>query len=268
MKLRIAALSVLAVAALVGATACSGAGSPAAQQPAAAGPNGPVVREASLTTDAAAPATTAAAAARTITAVGTGTASGTPDTVTVQLGVQTRAKTASAALAQNNTAATNLVSKLKAAGVADKDLQTSGLSVYPTYTDNGSQITGYEVSNMVSATLHDVSKAGNLIDTAEKAAGEAIRVDGISFSFADDSALRAKARADAVKKALAQAKELADAAGVSVGQVLSISESSGGDVPMPMFARPSAGAADAASTPVLPGSADLTVNVQVVVAIG
>ncbi|OJV26958.1 MAG: hypothetical protein BGO26_04850 [Actinobacteria bacterium 69-20] len=203
-----------------------------------------------------------------MTAVGSGTVSGTPDTLTVQLGVQTRAATASVALNQNNTAAASLIAKLKSSGVAEKDLRTSSLSVYATYSDNGSTVTGYEVSNMVTATLHDVSKAGTLIDAAQSAAGNAIRVDGISFSFADDSSLRAKARADAVKQALTQAKQLADVAGVTVGQVMSISES-GGSAPMPMYAMPSAaGAADSATTPVLPGSADLSVTVQVVVAIG
>ncbi len=293
MKLRTVLLSALAVGGLVATAACAGATAPrnaraasapqggsvqqvgpvqqvdAAQQPGGAPQVGVVPQTAQAADATGAPAGEQNAFTnRTITATGSGTVSGTPDTLTVQLGVQTRAATASAALNQNNTAAASLIAKLKSSGVAEKDLRTSSLSVYATYSDNGSTVTGYEVSNMVTATLHDVSKAGALIDAAQSAAGNGIRVDGISFSFADDSSLRAKARADAVKQALTQAKQLADAAGVTVGQVMSISES-GGSAPMPMYAMPSAaGAADSAATPVLPGSADLTVTVQVVVAIG
>lgn len=281
MKFRTVLLSALAVAGLAATAACAGATAPRNAQTVSAPQAGSVQQQGSVQQVGAAPQTAQATEAtgapadaqntftnRTITAVGSGTVSGTPDTLTVQLGVQTRAATASAALNQNNTAAASLIAKLKSSGVAEKDLRTSSLSVYATYSDNGSTVTGYEVSNMVTATLHDVSKAGTLIDAAQSAAGNAIRVDGISFSFADDSSLRAKARADAVKQALAQAKQLADAAGVTVGQVMSISES-GGSTPMPMYAMPSAaGAADGANTPVLPGSADLSVTVQVVVAIG
>lgn len=281
MRIRTAVLSAFAVAALATVAACSSAADPASEngiqqvQQAGAGQAG-VAQFAAPQQAGAIPAAAhltdatdgSGGTLRTITAVGTGTVSGTPDTLTVQLGVQNRASTASAALQQNNTAATKLIKTLQSAGVAKKDLQTSDLSIYPDYSSNGSKITGYEVSNMVSATLHNVGGAGKLIDAAQKAAGNAVRVNGISFSFADDSTLRAQARANAVKQALAQAKQLADAAGVAVGQVLSISDAGSPGSPTPIFAAMPASAAGAESTPVLAGSADLTVNVQVVVAIG
>jgi uncharacterized protein YggE len=203
---------------------------------------------------------------RAVTVTATGTVSGTPDTLTVQLGVQTRADNASKALQDNNSAANAVIDRLRKAGVADRDLQTSQLSIDPTYTSNGSTITGYQVTNSVTATLHDIGKAGALIDAAQQAAGNAIRIDGISFSIADDSALRAKARAAAVKQALAQAKQIADAAGVTLGPVLSIVENPQDSSPQPVYATGMA--AGSAATSVLPGSQDLTDTVQLVVAIG
>lgn len=205
---------------------------------------------------------------RTITVTGVGTVSGTPDTVTVQLGVQTRASTASKALKENNSAANAVIDRLRKAGVAKKDLQTTQLSIHATRSSNGSSITGYEVSNFVTATLHDTSKAGDIIDAAQKAAGDAIRVNNIRFSFADDSSLRTSAREHAVKQAMAQAKQLATAAGLTVGPVLSITEGAPGGNPTPMTLSAAAAPAGGESMPTLPGSQDLTVQVQVVVAIG
>ncbi len=220
-------------------------------------------------TDTATIAPVAAAPGRRIISVtAVGKATGTPDTVTVQLGVQTRAASAGAALSENNVAANKVIDRLRKAGVADQDLQTSQLSIYPTYSDGGSSITGYQVSNVVIATLHEIAKAGALVDAAQQAAGNAVRLEQISFSFADDSALRRAARIDAVKQALAQAKQLADAAALTLGPVLSLTEGSQSSPPQPMYAAADAAGGAGPSMPVLPGSADITVEVQMVVAIG
>lgn len=221
------------------------------------------VRSAGFVTDAPA----LAPGQRAISVTATGTATGTPDTLTVQFGVQTQAKTAGAALTANNTKATALIAAITKQGVAKKDLATSDLAIYPTYSDNGSTITGYQVTNTVTATLREVSKAGAVIDAAARAAGDAIRLNQVGFSFDDETTLRAAARADAVKQGLAQAKQLATAAGVTLGPILSISEDSGVSVPQPMLERAAAGDTGA-SMPVLSGQGQLTVTVQMVVSIG
>src|SRR5205823_10335199 len=86
------------------------------------------------------------------------------------IGVQTRDQSAKAALDANTTKATALINVLKSKGVAPADLQTSQLSVNPTYDSATGRITGYEVTNQVTATLHDVGAAGGLIDAAGQAA--------------------------------------------------------------------------------------------------
>ncbi|MGW4481055.1 SIMPL domain-containing protein [Rhodococcus triatomae] len=196
-------------------------------------------------------------------AVGTVTAA--PDTATVVLGVQTQDSTAEAALSANSERATALIDSLKAKGVAAEDIATSGLSVNPNYGISSTDITGYQVTNMVTATVHDISGAGELIDAAAAAAGDAVRVQSLTFSIDDDSELRAQARAKAVQQAKTQAGQIADAAGVSLGEVRSITEVAG-DTPAPVPGRVMSDQASA--TPVEPGTQDLTVTVSVVYDIG
>jgi uncharacterized protein len=105
-------------------------------------------------------ARTAPTAATVITTRGVGMATMTPDTVTLVIGVQTRDQSAKAALDANTAKATALINVLKSKGVAPADLQTSQLSVNPTYDSATGRITGYEVTNQVTAMLHDVGAAG------------------------------------------------------------------------------------------------------------
>ncbi|MBW0090995.1 SIMPL domain-containing protein [Pseudonocardia sp. KRD-184] len=217
----------------------------------------------------AAPATATgpAAAPPGISARGVGTVSGTPDTVTVVLGVATNGPAAAAALKDNTARATALIEVLRGSGVAPEDLRTSGLSIYPTYADGGT-ISGYEVSNQVTAVLRDLAGAGALIDAAAQAAGDAVRVQQITFSLDDDAEQRAAARADAVRRAEAQIAEMAQAAGASPGGLLSITEIPVEAGPQPFAAADGAAAEQASAVPLLPGTQDVTVVVEVVRAIG
>jgi len=200
-----------------------------------------------------------------ITTRGVGTVRGTPDTLTVSLGVQTRAASAADALAENTTRTTGLLDVLRRRGVADADLRTSRLSIDPTYDQNGG-ITGYAVTNEVTATLRDIAGAGALVDAAAQATGDAARVDRIAFAIDDDAEPRARARGDAVRQAVTQARQLADAANVTLGPILSITEVTAGEPPQPA-ARDSAVAASAA-VPIQPGTQDVSVTVEVVHAVG
>ncbi|TWF81463.1 hypothetical protein FHX44_117408 [Pseudonocardia hierapolitana] len=196
-----------------------------------------------------------------ITARATGTVVAAPDTATVVLGVETRDRSATAALTANSERAGAVIGVLQGAGVAPADIRTSQLTVYPTTAPETGRITGYQVSNQVTATLHDIAAAGALIDQAAAAAGDATRVQTIQFSIADESAARAEARADAVRRALAQARQLADAAGVGLGPVRSIVELAGEQPPMPYTAD---AARAQAAVPIQPGTQELAVTVEVV----
>jgi hypothetical protein len=206
--------------------------------------------------------TSVPAAIRTITVTGHGEASGIPDVAELSIGVSSRAKSAADALSAMSDRANKLIAVIKDTGVADKDVRTAGLSLQPTM-DNAGQITGYEASTSVVATIRDVSKVGPSIDAAAQQIGDDVRLNGVSFSFRDTGSLMGSARVDAVKRARADAEDLATAAGLQLGAVQSIAEGTT-VTPIPYAA---AGGIRAAAVPVLPGSQSVSVDVTMVFAL-
>lgn len=194
---------------------------------------------------------------RQVTVVGNGEVLGTPDTATVQVGVETQSATSQEALAQNNSQVQALIAKLKELGIDEKDIQTSNFSVSPTYNETGREITGYRVANSVSVTIRELAKAGALLDEVVKLGANSIY--GISFSVADTTALTAQARDKALAEAKVKAEQLARASGATLGQVLAISENVGAAAPV-MYRQ----AADAASNvPVQAGQQSISLQIQV-----
>lgn len=200
-----------------------------------------------------------------ITATGTGTVAGTPDTAQITLGVETRGDSAQAALAENNQKMQSVIDALKGSGIAEKDIQTVGLSVFTDVDEKGA-LRSYIVSNSVVATLRELDRAGDVIDSAARIAENAIRVNGISFYVDDTTQLAADARKQAVQRAKAQAEQMAKAAGVKVGDPIAVTDLSTNADPLAYTGAEAAKAvaADAFSVPVAEGSQSIQVNVQVV----
>jgi uncharacterized protein len=194
---------------------------------------------------------------RQITVIGTGEAQAAPDMAQVQLGVQTQAATAREALTQNNTQMQALIAKLKELGVADRDLQTSNVSIWPQY--DGQTISGYTANNNVSVKIRDLAQTGDLLDQVVSAGAN--NVNGISFTIAEPAALEQQARDAAIANARTRAEAMAQAAGGSIGQVLSISETIGQAQPLMFEGR--AQAADAANVPIEQGEQTISAQVQI-----
>jgi uncharacterized protein YggE len=210
------------------------------------------------------PAPSADSLVRSITVNGDGKVKVRPDTASLSIGVQATSSTATDALSQANTSMTALIAALKAAGIGDDDIATSGLSIYPQYGSTGNVITGYQAANNVTVTVRDITATGPVIDAAAAAAGDNITIGGVSFFVDDTEALIGAARADAIANAKKRAGEYAAAADATVGGVVQISEVSISN-PIPMFAGAAADmAGSAASTPIETGTQDLTVSVTVV----
>jgi uncharacterized protein len=203
---------------------------------------------------------------RTITGTATGTIEGVPDTLTITLGVESRAGSAQEALTQNADRARRAIEALKAAGVDPKDLQTTQLSLNPMYDKRGT-INGYSVSNVVTAKVHDVLNGGKVVDAAAAQAGDDLRVQGVVLSIEDTGRLVAGARADAVQRARAQARQLARAADVRIGDVLKITERRPDALTGLSYQHLAFDGAAAAAPPIEPGTQELTVDVTVVFAI-
>src|SRR6266545_5743405 len=111
----------------------------------------------------------------TLSVVGTGSVTATPDTATLSAGVTTQGASASEAMAANASAMAKVIDALKRAGVASKDLQTQFVSVDPRYDDSGSAIAGYSASNSVSAVVRQLSQVGDVIDAAVRAGANNVK---------------------------------------------------------------------------------------------
>ncbi|MCU0477610.1 MAG: SIMPL domain-containing protein [Chloroflexi bacterium] len=205
---------------------------------------------------------------RTISVAGTGTVTLVPDVADLHVGVVVQRPKVKDARAAAATAMQGVVRALRAAGVAERDIRTTTLSLQPVYDyrTNGAapKITGYELRNGVVATVRDLDKLADAVDGALAAGGTTL--DGITFRVDDPSGAEAQARTQAMKAARGKADALATAAGVTIVGVASISEQSS-PTPWPVPYAGERVAADAA-TPILPGTSDVTVTVSVVYLIG
>lgn len=189
-----------------------------------------------------------------------------PDIATVYAGVTTQAPTAVAAMQANAAQMTAVVAKIKALGVAEDDIQSSGINLSPQYDYNQSTqrqvFRGYAASNRVSVKLRKVADTGRALD-ALVAAG-ATDIGGPEFSVDDDAAYRAEARRNALTRAQAQASEYARLSGYSGVRLLEINESiSGHQPPMPLMRTFKDEVQSAAATPVQPGLVGTVVNLTV-----
>ena len=188
-----------------------------------------------------------------------------PDIATVSAGVTTQARTAVEAMRANAQSMTSVIDRIKALGVAERDIQTSGIRLGAMYDYNQQTqrqvFRGYQASNRVSVKLRDIQRTGEVLD-ALVAAG-ATDLGGPDWSIDDDTAARGQARTAAVRRAQAQALEYARLAGYSGVRLLEINETLMPVRPMPMMRQMAVAEAADASTPVQPGMVQSSVNVTV-----
>lgn len=188
-----------------------------------------------------------------------------PDTATFSTGVETKAATATQALRDNSRQAKIMIDKLKSLGIADKDIQTTGISLNADYQyDRASKINrfvGYRVSNQVRATVRDIGKLGTILD-ALVSSGGATNLSGPYFSIDDDNAIKQLARERALANGKKQAENYAKASGYSGVRVLSIAEGISNNAPGPMPATRMMAMQDE-SVPVAPGQVGTSVNLNI-----
>ena len=146
-----------------------------------------------------------------------------PDLATFSAGVNSSGKTAGEALAKNAEAMNRVIASLKRAGIADKDIQTSNLSLNPVYADMSRQprdpleqmappIVGYQVNNTINVRQRNIAEFGRVIDTLVSAGAN--QVNGPSFEMDNPDAALDEARGAAMKKARGRANLYAKAAGL------------------------------------------------------
>lgn len=190
-------------------------------------------------------------------------ASAKPDIASVTAGVVNDAPTAEAALAENARRMNAVLAAVKRAGILDRDVQTSQLSIQPqmVYAENvPPRVTGYQATNTVTVKVRNMNNVGKVVDAVVSQGSN--QLNGVTFSIDEPEGALNGARTEALRRARARADIYAQAAGMRVHRIISIAES--GIVepprPMPMMAM---ARMQAEGTPVAPGEVDLTANVTV-----
>ncbi|HME30877.1 MAG TPA: SIMPL domain-containing protein [Pseudolabrys sp.] len=200
----------------------------------------------------------AQASEKTVTVTGEATVGVAPDTAIIRIGVSSQEKTAREAGEANAKQMTLVLAAIKAGGIAERDIQTSRLSLQPQYDPNKggtARLTGFQATNQVTVRLRDIDNLPAVLDRAISAGAN--EMSGIEFMVSEQSKLLDQARDDAMADARRKAELYAKAAGAKLGQVVSISEE--GPTPQP---RPIQ-AVRAGAVPVAPGEQTLRAIVSV-----
>lgn len=168
----------------------------------------------------------------TITVSGEGRATVPPDVARVSFSVENTAATVAAAQAATTEQANAALEFVKGQGIADKDVKTLAYTISPQYSyrceicPTTGKITGYQVSEMVQVTIHNLERVGALLEGLGRL--QVQNVSGPNFALDDSTAGQDAARADAIGKAKEQAQRIARELGVRLGKITNFSEFSGG----------------------------------------
>jgi uncharacterized protein YggE len=197
---------------------------------------------------------------KVITVTGEANVSVAPDLAMIRGGVTTQGKTAKEASDANAKEMTAVIDALKAAGIAERDIQTTRLSIYPQQDPNKTgkaRIIGFQASNQVNVKLRDINKIADALDRMISAGAN--EISGVSFSVSDPSKALDAARKEAVADARRKAEIYATAAGVGLGRAVVIQEEG-----TPALFQPKAMVMRAsAAPPVQPGEETLRISVTI-----
>ncbi len=197
----------------------------------------------------------------TITGTGEASIARAPDMATISVGVTTIGENAGVALKENSADMEKVIARLKASGVAERDMQTSGLSVSPNWSNSYSstsaqKIDGFTAMNYLTVGIRDLEKLGEVLDAVVEDGANTL--NSVNFSLLDPRPVLDEARKEAVADARARAELLATAAGVKLGDLVSVTEGGGyGGGPAPAFRM------DAASVPVQHGEVSYQATVSI-----
>ena len=194
-----------------------------------------------------------------VTVTGEATVAVAPDAAVIRIGVTSQGKTAREASEANAKQMTAVLAAIKESGIADRDIQTSSLSLQPQYDPNKSgtaRLIGFQVNNQVTIKIRDIGKLPAVLDRA--IAAGANEMSGIEFVVSEQSKLLDQARDEAIADARRKAELYANAAGVKVGRVVAISRGRFGSAAAPVCRR-----CAPARFPIAPGEQTLRAVVTV-----
>lgn len=208
----------------------------------------------------------AATQQNTIAISGEGKVTATPNIAMTEIGLLTEKKDVASAQKENTEKMNKLIAAVKAAGVEEKDIQTTQYQIYPKYDySNGkSNITGYNVSQSVTVKIRDLAKISAVLAKVGEAGAN--QVSNLTFTIDEPESLRVQAREKALENAKEKAEALAKMLGVKILRVASFNEYNQAE-PMPLYARSAEayGIGGGAPAPdIQTGTLDVKVGVNVI----
>lgn len=199
---------------------------------------------------------------------GSGSVTVVPDIGVVSIGIEVTRPAVADARAEAAGSIDAVRASLQQNGIADQDIATQYFSIQPQYGPGEPAdrpgvpvITGYTVSNQLQVNVRQLDSVSQVVDGAVAAGGNAVRVNGVSFTVDEPERYQSEAREKAVADARARAEQLADLAGVTLGAARAITEVSGSGPPDPREAVRSQAGTD---TSFSPGQTEVTLTVSVV----
>jgi uncharacterized protein YggE len=201
---------------------------------------------------------------RQVTVVGKGEVQGTPDTLTINAGMEVVAADAAGALNQTSQRQKAVIDALAGSGIDRKDINTSQVSVQPQYAGgDGTTINGYRATNTIDIKVRQLNAAPQVFTLIATNGGDATRINNVTLAIEDDSQLVREARARAFNDAKSRAEQYALLAELDLGSVISISEAPASTPPTP-FPSTRGGAAEMAAVPIEPGQQTVGFSVTVI----
>ncbi|MBE0449866.1 MAG: SIMPL domain-containing protein [Clostridia bacterium] len=200
---------------------------------------------------------------RMVTVSGEGKIVVTPDVAHIELGVQTKNEDATVAQQNNAKLMSAVVEAIKKAGIDEKDIQTTGYSLYQTYDyqpDGSKKDPYYVANNIVRVKIKDVDSVGKIIDLATVAGANT--VNSIQFSIEDDSEFYQEALKLAMVSAKSKATAIMGTFEKTPGLPKAVVESSSSTPIIYGYGAEKTMAADMA-TPIESGEITITANVSV-----
>lgn len=204
----------------------------------------------------------------TLMVSGTGKILAKPDVAITDLTINVDAPTATAAQTEANKKSQAVVDFLKARGIDEKDIRTSGYNIYPQYdyVEGRSNIRGYQVTQSLTVKIRELDKANTVLDGVVDAGVN--QVGGLNFTIDDPEQLKADAREKAIADANEKARELEDQLGVDLGKIVSFSEAQDGYYPVAymkndMMVAGRGGGAESAPMALPTGENEIVVTVSI-----
>lgn len=206
---------------------------------------------------------------RTISVDGTSVIKAMPDRATVNISIESTAKDAKEASAQNAIVMNKIQKDIMALAITKDNIKTTNYNLYPLYNrkDNGRQeITGYSVSNQITVTVDNIDIVGNVIDTAINAGANS--VNSVEFSLKDPQSYKDKVLVQAINDAKRKADIIAKTLGKNVVNVVSVNSNNSyieaRTFNSMMYAKAADSAAVGASSPIQAGDISVKANISIV----